>query len=111
MKAGGKTVTAHRIMYQIALGQIPDGLLVMHKCDNPACVNPNHLITGTNGENLADAARKNRMVHKLTLQQVREVRRLYMEGFTQMKLAEMFNITQSNVSRIVCLKRRYHVYG
>jgi hypothetical protein len=56
----GKTYTAHRMSYQIFNGPIPTGLLVMHKCDTPACINPEHLMTGNHVENAMDMVRKGR---------------------------------------------------
>jgi len=108
-RCSGRVCSAHRLMYQIALGPIPDNLLVMHKCDNRGCVNPSHLILGTIADNIKDAAQKNRMVHKLTFEQVREIRRLNLEGFNQVELAKMYQINQGNISRIISRKRRPHV--
>jgi hypothetical protein len=55
-----KNKRAHRVAYELAVGPIPAGLVVMHRCDNPPCCNPAHLSVGTVAENNADAARKGR---------------------------------------------------
>jgi len=50
----GQVYRAHRLAYELVNGPIPDGAVVMHACDNPPCINPAHLIVGTQGENIAD---------------------------------------------------------
>lgn len=56
----GKTWQAHRAMYADRVGAIPDGLFVLHRCDVRACVNPEHLFTGTNQDNMRDMVTKGR---------------------------------------------------
>ena len=60
--ASGKVVRAHRASYTCFIGPIENGLHVLHSCDNPSCINPKHLRTGTNGDNIADKVARKRAV-------------------------------------------------
>lgn len=79
----GGTVSAHRLAWQLFRGPIPDGLIVCHHCDNPSCVNPDHLFVGTHKDNAQDMIAKGRRAkshrphtrhRKLTDDQVRSIR-------------------------------------
>ena len=59
----GNAKYAHRISWQIHNGVIPDGMDILHRCDNPPCVNPKHLFVGTHQDNMRDAKIKGRFIN------------------------------------------------
>lgn len=109
----GRDQGAHRIMWQLTYGEVPEGKYICHHCDNPPCVNPGHLYIGnaqTNADDRESRSRsgkhkrcgENNANSKLTWAQVREIRALYATGeWTQTKLAERFDALQVNISRVV----------
>ena len=104
---GAKNKLAHRVSYELAHGPIPEGLVVRHKCDNPCCVNPDHLELGTHENNMDDRASRGRGAKgeaqggaKLTEDVVRAIR---LDGRLQVEIAASYGISQITVSRI---KRR-----
>lgn len=107
---GSKHVLAHRLSYEMHHGVIPDGMVVMHKCDNPSCVNPDHLRVGTQSENIIDAMTKGRKVlpdlprfsgenhpsSKLTAENVKYIQTC---GKPTKELAAQFGVALSTVIR------------
>lgn len=102
---------AHRASYTIIFGEIPEGMHVCHHCDNPPCVNPNHLFVGTNSDNLLDASRKfdnlarRGEAHgnsKLTSTEVEEIRELFGTGlYMKTELGKMFGVYDTLIGRII----------
>lgn len=105
---------AHRVSWQIFNGDLPRGIFVCHKCDNPPCVNPDHLFLGTHEDNMDDRKNKRRFVHgkkyygssspfsKLTDEQVLEILSLYnTDNVQQKELAKRFGVTQACIWYIV----------
>lgn len=91
----------HRTAYELFVGPIPDGLYVLHRCDNPPCTNPSHLMLGTHADNMADAARKGRLGTKLNVEQVRKIRALGAAGAGHLQLAVRFDVTKDTIRRIL----------
>jgi len=111
----GKHVRAHVASYHYHKGNTSPGLFVLHKCDNKLCVNPDHLFLGTHLENIQDMDSKGRrscgIAHGfLSDYQVAEICRLYSEGnLNQYELAEKFQCSQPQISRIVRKESRTYV--
>jgi hypothetical protein len=121
---GRKTLTAHRVSYALVHGQIPPGMLVMHSCDVPRCVNPAHLSLGTIKDNNRDMTRKGRLKRpapeflprgsrsaqaKLTALQVLKIRSRVMAGESQSKLAAEFGVSQATVNKIILRETWKHI--
>lgn len=104
---------AHRISWVLANGPIPDGLSILHSCDNPGCVRPDHLRSGTAADNARDRDERNRHARlsgeahgrsKLTEAQIEAIRAKYVPGsreFGQYGLARRYGVGQQQISRIL----------
>jgi len=103
LRAGGRTVRAHRFSYEIAHGPIPPGAVVRHTCDTPLCVNPAHLLVGTQRDNMQDCTKRGRAgarsgssnsYAKLDETQVREIRAALDAKVSQYVLARQYGVSQ-----------------
>lgn len=118
-KVRGKMVRAHRVAVYLATGKWPGKSLVCHVCDNPSCVNDEHLFIGTPQDNSSDMVRKGRSfipageshpMAQLTAADVQAIRRRVALGReTQAEIAADYGITHSNVSAIARRKSWRHV--
>lgn len=108
----GKLIMAHRFSYLVHKGSLVEGMYVIHSCDVPCCVNPNHLRLGTPLENTIDKINKGRAkwsslvgeaCHsaKLKEQDVLHIRELYSCGITQAELSRNFNVSTANIAKII----------
>ena len=102
-----KNTRAHRLSYELHKGQISDGFVICHHCDNPGCVNPDHLFVGTSKDNAQDALQKGRAYvgekngrSKLTKENIKEILSSELNG---VQLAQKFGVTRSTINRV---KRR-----
>jgi len=104
----GKMFMAHRVAYELCVRKIPLGFLVLHRCDNPLCVNPQHLFLGTQRDNVRDCMRKGRRSSrkgeangraKLTRSDVVQIRQL-LQTCTVSSVAKQYGLATSHVSRI-----------
>lgn len=116
--AGGRLRKAHRFSWELHSGPTPEGLCVLHRCDTPRCVRPDHLFLGTQLENIADRHAKGRDgrvagdAHpqaKLTAADVRTIRSLRDEGVLQRDIAARFGIRQATVNAILLGRAWRHV--
>jgi len=111
-KMNGRSVRAHRFSWELANGPIPDGLWVLHRCDTPRCVRPDHLFLGTPRDNVQDAIRKGRRRYepargeqngsaKLSVAQVREARVRVAVGEPKASVARDFGVHPTTILRLV----------
>ena len=108
----GKLRLAHRISWRLWRGLIPPGALVLHRCDNPGCVNPEHLFVGTHSDNMLDAAKKGRIGNvKLTPADVQTIRQKTRAGTPSPVLAEAFGVSAGHIRHVARGRWWTHVQG
>lgn len=120
MRVHGISVYDHRLSYMIFKGEIPDGMFVCHSCDNPGCVNPEHLWLGTPSENSRDRERKGRrntpkgdacsrsILSEKDVVSIRERVATGKKGI-QARLASEYGVGRSTISMIVCRRSWNHI--
>jgi hypothetical protein len=106
-KRNGKTMLAHRFARELEHGPIPEGMQVLHSCDNPACCALDHLSLGTHADNMRQRDERGRTLKgaataraKLSTEQVQEIRAALADGATHAEIAERFGISKTHVSYI-----------
>ncbi len=139
IRNGKKHLSAHRLSYELFKGQIPEGKLVCHSCDNKKCVNPDHLWLGTQKENIQDAKKKGILpkqfgrkhseetlkklklrkhsdrrgdkhhLKKLTSDDVFKIRELLDQGIKQVEIAKLYDVDSSAISNIKRKRNWSHI--
>lgn len=115
-RANGKLTRLHVYVYEQMFGSKPKGFVVMHKCDNPTCINPEHLMLGTQKENVHDMINKNRKASlegirnpmvRLTEEQVIEILK---DNRPQVEIAKRYGVKQAHISAIKLGKTWKHLH-
>ena len=111
MKVDGKMVGAHRVSFELFNAPIPEGMEVMHSCDDPGCVDPEHLHIGTHKDNMHECVERRRSAvqageengsAKLTQAKADEIRKLYVpRKYTMPMLCKRFGVSSSAIQRII----------
>lgn len=109
IKSHGKSLRVHRLTYEIFVGSILDGMYILHRCDNRICVNPEHLVVGTQRDNIRDMYAKGRGVDNsgenhgkaiLTKDQVVEILDLLQRGYSQKEIGQMYHVNSATINSI-----------
>lgn len=101
------SVLAHRFIWELLHGALPTGRVVRHRCDNPACINPDHLVLGSPGENSRDMVERGRSLRgekhnmvKLTAEQVATIKSTPNTYGSGRKLARAFGVSATTISAV-----------
>jgi hypothetical protein len=104
IKIKDKSFRAHRLVYELNYGKIGEGLVVMHKCDNPSCINPNHMKLGTHKDNMEDKSRKGRTPKSQVRLNQEQKLELCLSNLTEHELCQKYGVSYRTVRNI---KKRY----
>jgi len=116
LQVKSKLLMASRIAYSLMIGMVSINLFVCHKCDNPRCINPNHLFLGSAQDNSNDMIRKGRQniginnpMAQLTEEQVKNIKQRINNGETNSSIAQNFPVNHKLISKIRTGKRWGHI--
>ena len=104
---GNSNIKVHRFVVELSTGKDITGLVVRHKCDNPLCINPNHLILGTNIDNVTDRTLRGRTHNQVTEREVNKVRLLRHSGCSY---ADIANLMEISYKRVEYIMNKYILY-
>lgn len=113
-----KTISAPKAAYEERFGAVPEGLVIRHLCHNPACINVEHLITGTHKDNAKDKVEANRQYrpvgelnwsNKLSIEDVVLIQKLIENGLTNKAIAKTFNVHKNTISGIKQKRKWKHL--
>jgi hypothetical protein len=103
----GKTYRAHRLAWADSYGEIPDGLVIRHACNNRACINLEHLLLGTQADNIKDMIEQGRHAKgsargnaKLAETDIPDIRRRLANGESYTSIARVYNVNRTTITRI-----------
>jgi len=97
----GEAMLAYRAVFFYVKGKIPESFYVCHSCDNPACINPDHLHIGTQAMNMREASDRGRCQQKFTLEQIKEIRDLLEHSeLLQTDIAGLYGVTPNQIGYI-----------
>jgi len=116
MRHNGKFQRTHRVIYEECFGEIPDNLLVRHKCDVRNCINPEHLELGTTQENTLDCIKRGRKAigvrsgqNKINEEKAREIKKLIKDGKRNCEIERLLNVSRKTVYAIKIQKTWKHI--
>lgn len=100
---------SHRYMWELVHGSVPLDKQVLHECDTPLCVNPDHLFLGTQQDNILDGQLKGKYSKLLTPELVRKIRNMNDDGYSQVAIARDINCSRNTVDRVLKGKTYHYI--